>query len=164
MEARVELVRSGDRTRTSCTHERTCVRAANALTNWASQTDKSRHVDFGQYTWMRDRQGRLGAVFCGFRQSQRLVRSNTVNRLIQDGAHQTENSYSCAGGHICKSEASFFDRFTLPRQVQRGSVEWTRCVYTWLWNYRWFESKRRSCYIWWSCRSQIQSVPLFRRI
>jgi len=30
MEARVELVRSGDRTRTSCTHERTCVGAANA--------------------------------------------------------------------------------------------------------------------------------------
>jgi len=33
MEARVELVRSGDRTRTSCTHERTCVGAANALAN-----------------------------------------------------------------------------------------------------------------------------------
>jgi len=31
MEARVELVCSGDRTRTSCTHERTCVGAANAL-------------------------------------------------------------------------------------------------------------------------------------
>jgi len=39
MEARVELVRLGDRTRTSCIHERTCVGAANALTNWASQTD-----------------------------------------------------------------------------------------------------------------------------
>jgi len=39
MEARVELVRSGDPTRTSCTHERTCVRAANAFTNLASQTD-----------------------------------------------------------------------------------------------------------------------------
>jgi len=36
MEARVKLVRSGDRTRTSCLHERTCVGAANALTNWAS--------------------------------------------------------------------------------------------------------------------------------
>jgi len=35
MEARVELVRSGDRIRTSCTQERTCVGAANALTNWA---------------------------------------------------------------------------------------------------------------------------------
>jgi len=40
MEARVELVCSGDRTQTSCTHEWTCVRAANALTNWASQTDE----------------------------------------------------------------------------------------------------------------------------
>jgi len=39
MEARVELVCSGDRTWTSCTHERTCVRAANALTNRASHTD-----------------------------------------------------------------------------------------------------------------------------
>jgi len=42
MEARVELVRSGDRTRTSCTHEWTnwtCVGAANSLNNWASQTD-----------------------------------------------------------------------------------------------------------------------------
>jgi len=41
MEVRVELVCSGVRTRTSCTHERTCVRAANALTNWASQTNQS---------------------------------------------------------------------------------------------------------------------------
>jgi len=40
MEARVELVRTGDWTRTSCTHERTCVGAANTLTNWASQTDR----------------------------------------------------------------------------------------------------------------------------
>jgi len=40
MEARVKLVRSGDRTRTSCTHERTCVGATNALTNWASQTNR----------------------------------------------------------------------------------------------------------------------------
>jgi len=39
MEARVKFVRSRDPTRTSCTHERTCVGAANALTNWASQTD-----------------------------------------------------------------------------------------------------------------------------
>jgi len=42
MEARVELVCSGDRTRTSCTHERICIRAANDLTNWASQTDSNR--------------------------------------------------------------------------------------------------------------------------
>jgi len=41
MEARVKLVRSGDRTRTSCTHERTCVGAANALTDSASQTDSA---------------------------------------------------------------------------------------------------------------------------
>jgi len=41
MEARVELACSGDPTRTSCTHERTCVRAANAVTNWASQTDRN---------------------------------------------------------------------------------------------------------------------------
>jgi len=40
MEARFKLVRSGDRTRTSCTNERTCVGAASALTNWASQTDR----------------------------------------------------------------------------------------------------------------------------
>jgi len=40
MEARVKLVCSRDRTRTSCTHERTCVRVANALTNWASQADR----------------------------------------------------------------------------------------------------------------------------
>jgi len=33
MEVRVELVLSGDRTRTTCTHERTCVGAAYALTN-----------------------------------------------------------------------------------------------------------------------------------
>jgi len=32
MEAKVELVISGDRIRNSCTHERTCVGAANALT------------------------------------------------------------------------------------------------------------------------------------
>jgi len=44
MEARVELIRSRDWTRTSCTHERTCVRVANALTNWASQTDKEVRV------------------------------------------------------------------------------------------------------------------------
>jgi len=37
MEAGVEPVRSGDQTQTSCTHERTCVRAANALTNWATR-------------------------------------------------------------------------------------------------------------------------------
>jgi len=52
MEARVELVRSGDRNRTSCTqHERTCVGAANALTNWASQTDRS-----GSVGWLMRRQ------------------------------------------------------------------------------------------------------------
>jgi len=49
MEARVELIRSRDRTRTSCTHERTCVGAANALTNWASQTDAR-----GISTWSQD--------------------------------------------------------------------------------------------------------------
>jgi len=38
IEVRVELVCSWDGTRTSCTDERTCVRVANALTNWASQT------------------------------------------------------------------------------------------------------------------------------
>jgi len=38
MEARVELVQSRDRTWTSSTLERTCVRAGNALTNGASQT------------------------------------------------------------------------------------------------------------------------------
>jgi len=56
MEARVELVRSRDRTRTFCTHERTCVGAANTLTNCASQTDemerynkyqKSKHTKVG---------------------------------------------------------------------------------------------------------------------
>jgi len=41
IEARVGHVRSGDRTRTSCTHERTCVGAANTLTIWASQTDRT---------------------------------------------------------------------------------------------------------------------------
>jgi len=39
MESRVELIHSGDRTLTSCTHEWTCVGAVNALANWASQTD-----------------------------------------------------------------------------------------------------------------------------
>jgi len=38
MEARVKLVRSGDYTQTSCTHEQTCVGAANALTELARQT------------------------------------------------------------------------------------------------------------------------------
>jgi len=37
MEAKVELVR----TRTSNTHDRKCVGAANALTKLASQTDKT---------------------------------------------------------------------------------------------------------------------------
>jgi len=41
MEARVERVGSRDRTRTFCTHERTCIGPANALTNWTSQTDES---------------------------------------------------------------------------------------------------------------------------
>jgi len=44
MEARVELGCSGDWTRTSCTHEQTSVGAANALTNWASQTDFEVHI------------------------------------------------------------------------------------------------------------------------
>ena len=39
MESWVEIVCSGDGTRTSRTHEWTCVGAANDLTNWASQTD-----------------------------------------------------------------------------------------------------------------------------
>jgi len=53
MEARVELVRSGDRTQTSCTHERTCVGAANALTNWASQTEKIQ--DGQEFNWVQSR-------------------------------------------------------------------------------------------------------------
>ena len=39
LESWVEIVCSGDWTRTSCTHEWTCAGAANDLTNWASQTD-----------------------------------------------------------------------------------------------------------------------------
>jgi len=38
-----QLSYNNDRTRTSCTHERTCAAAANALTNWASQTDNGDH-------------------------------------------------------------------------------------------------------------------------
>jgi len=56
MEARVELVRSGDRTRTSCIHEPTCVRAASALTNWASQTD----IWERWYLYLRDEHVWLG--------------------------------------------------------------------------------------------------------
>ena len=39
MKSWVEIVCFGDRTRTSCPHEWTCVEAANDSTNWASQTD-----------------------------------------------------------------------------------------------------------------------------
>jgi len=38
MDSRVKLAYSEDRNRTSCTHERTCVEAADVLTNSASQT------------------------------------------------------------------------------------------------------------------------------
>jgi len=47
MEARVKLVCSEDRTRTSCTHERPCGGSTNALTNWASQTDSIQN-----YLWV----------------------------------------------------------------------------------------------------------------
>jgi len=55
MKARVELVRSGDQTRIPGTHERTCVGAANALTNWASQTDRQtdRHTSHTMLQYCR---------------------------------------------------------------------------------------------------------------
>jgi len=50
MEAGVELVRSGDRTRTSCTHERTCVGAAKRL-NQPSCSPKDLHRSFYRRQW-----------------------------------------------------------------------------------------------------------------
>jgi len=44
MEARVKRVCSRDQIRTSCTHERTCVRAPNALPNYASQFIKTKDL------------------------------------------------------------------------------------------------------------------------
>jgi hypothetical protein len=37
MEAKVKLVCSGDRSQTSCIHERTCVRVANSLINYLAR-------------------------------------------------------------------------------------------------------------------------------
>jgi len=62
MEARVELVRPGNRTRTSCTRELTCVRAANTLTNWAGQTLRSTILPFSLRTPWPSWVGRVDLV------------------------------------------------------------------------------------------------------